>query len=83
MDERTERARQILADRLGCVTEEDLIALVKTKPDTVDAWRRRGEGPPVIRAGCAYLYPLDGLRDWLMGRVRFGKLLANESGEAL
>jgi hypothetical protein len=69
LDIKAERVQQ-LADRLNCATEDDLIALTKTKPETVDAWRRRGEGPPVIRAGCAYLYPLDGLREWLAGRVR-------------
>lgn len=64
---------QRLADRLNCATEEDLIALTKTKRETVEAWRRRGDGPPVIRAGCAYLYPLDGLREWLMRKVRSGR----------
>lgn len=78
LDIRAERLQQ-LADRLNCATEDDLIALTKTSPATVEAWRKRNEGPPVVRAGNAYLYPLDGLSKWLAGRVRQPKAVAAAS----
>jgi hypothetical protein len=74
LDAAAERTQQ-LADRLNCATEDDVIALTKTSPSTVEAWRKRNEGPPVVRAGNAYLYPLDGLSKWLASRVRQRKEL--------
>lgn len=34
------------------------------------SWRKRRKGPPYIRVGNAYLYPLAGLREYLHARVR-------------
>lgn len=46
-----------LAERLDCVTEEDLCLLAQAKPSTLDAWRKRGVGPSYIRLGNRVLYP--------------------------
>lgn len=69
LDITAERVQQ-LADKLNCATEDDFIALAKVSPITVQNWRKRGDGPPVLLVGNAYLYPLDGLSTWLAGRVR-------------
>lgn len=59
-----------LADALGCALTEDVGALGKVKPSTLDAWAKRGEGPPYVMLGNRRLYPIDGLREFLRGRVR-------------
>lgn len=48
---------QILADRLDCVTEEDLGLLAQAKLSTLEAWRKRGLGPAYVRMGNRILYP--------------------------
>lgn len=53
----SQRLREI-ADRLNCVTEEDLCILAEAKPGTVEAWRKRGIGPSYVRIGNRVLYPL-------------------------
>lgn len=46
-----------LADRLDCITEEDLQLLYDATPGTVVAWRKRGLGPAYVRLGNRVLYP--------------------------
>lgn len=48
---------QEIADRLDCVTEEDLCLLAHAKLSTLEAWRKRGQGPSYIRIGNRVLYP--------------------------
>lgn len=64
-----ERIRS-LADSLDCVLEEDVCALSNWTPGTAKAHRKRGDGPPYIRFGRAYLYPKKDLASWLQGRIR-------------
>lgn len=61
---------RVLADRLDCFTEYDLMVLTDTTPSTVEAWRKRGEGPAYVRAGNRYFYPRAKVVEWLHGRVR-------------
>jgi len=51
------RRLQELADKLDCVTEEDLCLLAQAKQSTVEAWRKRGTGPAYLRIGNRVLYP--------------------------
>lgn len=51
-----ERVRQ-MADKLDCLTEEDFTLLAGATPSTVEAWRRRGQGPAYILLGRRFLYP--------------------------
>jgi hypothetical protein len=46
-----------LADRLDYLTEEDFQLLAQATPGTVEAWRRRGQGPAYVRLGNRVLYP--------------------------
>lgn len=46
-----------LADRLDCIIEEDFQLLAGATPNTVEAWRKRHQGPEYIRLGNRYLYP--------------------------
>lgn len=59
-----------LADSLDCVIEQDLCELAAVKASTLEAWRKRHEGPDYIVVGNRILYPRDGLKMFLMGRRR-------------
>jgi hypothetical protein len=68
--------RKALAERLDHFTEDDLVLLTDAKPSTIQAWRKRGEGPPYVRVGCAFLYPRKSLQDWLESRTRHGRTVS-------
>ena len=51
-----ERLRE-LADRLDCLTEQDFQLLTGATAGTVEAWRKRHQGPGYIRLGNRYFYP--------------------------
>jgi len=59
-----------LAESVDCITEDDLARLGGVTLGTVEAWRKRGEGPPYIVFGNTILYPRPGLREHLGSRVR-------------
>lgn len=59
-----------LAERLDCVTEDDLCLLALTKPSTLDAWRKRGTGPSYIRLGNRVLYPRKAVVAYLEALIR-------------
>lgn len=46
-----------MAERLDCFLEEDFRDLAGATSGTVEAWRKRGQGPAYIRLGNRYLYP--------------------------
>lgn len=50
------RVRQ-MAEQLDCLIEEDFQLLAGATANTVEAWRKRGQGPSYIRLGTRYLYP--------------------------
>lgn len=51
-----ERA-QALAERLNCLTSEDLRDLAGISANTEVAWRKRGLAPPYVMCGNRVLYP--------------------------
>jgi hypothetical protein len=59
-----------LVDRLDYFTEEDVQLLCAVKDGTEEDWRKRGNGPPYVRAGNRYLYPRTGVAQWLAERTR-------------
>ena len=61
---------RLLAQAVDCFTEQDLCELCSITPTTAEAWRKRGTGPTYIRAGNAFLYPREGLREYLMAKQR-------------
>jgi len=59
-----------LAREVGCFTGAAVGMLTGVKPETLEAWRKRGIGPPYARVGKVPLYPIEGVRRWISGRVR-------------
>ena len=59
-----------LADKLDCLTETDIMLLGKLSQSTVDAWRKRGNGPAYILLGNRYLYPRKAVAKYLEGITR-------------
>lgn len=55
-DAEIDRVRS-MADGLDCLIEEDFQLLASATANTVQAWRKRGQGPAYIRLGKRYLYP--------------------------
>ena len=64
-----ERQRK-LAESVECVLEDDVCLLGDVEPGTTSAWRKRGEGPPYLRFGKTFLYPVRELADHLRQRIR-------------
>ena len=64
-----ERVRQ-MAERLDCFIEEDFQALAKATTGTVEAWRKRGQGPAYILLGNRYLYPRKAVAKYLESITR-------------
>ncbi len=60
----TERVRH-MAERLDCFVEEDFQLLAKATEKTVEAWRKRGQGPAYILLGNRYLYPRKAVAKYL------------------
>ena len=58
------------ADALGYMLADDVCALAAVKHTTPEAWAKRGEGPPYVMLGNRRLYPVDGMREFLRGRVK-------------
>ena len=54
-----------LADKLDCLTETDIMLLGKLTQSTVEAWRKRGQGPAYILLGNRYLYPRKAVAKYL------------------
>lgn len=55
-DLETERIRS-MAEGLDCLIEEDFQLLAGATANTIEAWRKRGQGPSYILLGNRYLYP--------------------------
>jgi hypothetical protein len=53
----SERRRQ-LAEKLECMIEEDWQLLTGYTDKTIEAMRKRGQGPAYVRLGKKYLYPI-------------------------
>ncbi|HEV7271789.1 hypothetical protein [Pseudoxanthomonas sp.] len=65
----TERLRH-MADALDCLLEEDFRLLAGATQGTIEAWRKRGQGPSYIRLGNRVLYPRDAVAEHLKSLAR-------------
>ncbi len=61
--------RRDLAARLDCILEDELQELAQVKSSTLEAWRKRGTGPPYVRLGNAFLYPCAATAAFLASRL--------------
>jgi hypothetical protein len=61
--------RRDLAARLDCILDEELQELAQVKSSTLEAWRKRGTGPPYVRLGNAFLYPRAATAAFLASRL--------------
>ena len=71
-----DRVRE-MAERLDCFVEEDFQLLAKATDNTIESWRKRGQGPAYIRLGNRCLYPRKAVVQYLESitkdRTPFGK----------
>jgi hypothetical protein len=59
-----------LARLVGCLDEHGFATLAGVKISTLDAWRKRGQGPNYALVGCNYLYPLEAVQQFITTKVR-------------
>lgn len=62
-----EDKRQEIARSLGYLTAGELAILAGVKIETLEAWRKRRQGPMHVYFGNEPLYPLAGVKDFLEG----------------
>lgn len=74
-----EKDTAALAREMGFLTEEQVALLAKVKVDTLDDWRRKGEGPAYVRFGTAVFYDIDDLRLFLKSRIRMHGSVRSDS----
>jgi predicted site-specific integrase-resolvase len=65
----TERVRK-MAEGLDCLLEDDFRLLAGVAPSTVEAWRKRGQGPAYVLLGNRVLYPRTAVADYLRSVTR-------------
>lgn len=59
-----------LAKLVNCLDEFAFATLAGVKLTTLEAWRKRGEGPDYVRLGRNYLYPLTAVQAYIGKCVR-------------
>ena len=59
-----------LVNRLGYLTESQVLLVTGIRSTTAAAWRKRGDGPPYALVGNHYVYPLEPFRDWIESNIR-------------
>ena len=64
-----ERIRK-MADSLDCLLEDDFRLLAGATQSTVEARRKRGQGPAYIRLGNRVLYPREAVAEHLKSLTR-------------
>lgn len=64
-----ERVRH-MAEGLDCLIEDDFRLLAGATQSTVEAWRKRGQGPAYIRLGNRVLYPREAVAEYLKSLKR-------------
>jgi hypothetical protein len=70
MDGNVSAELRALARELDYILEDEFIALADIKPNTAEAWRRRGTGPSYVIFGNRCLYPRRAVVDFLQQRTR-------------
>jgi len=67
--EDVERVRE-MAEALDCLLEDDFRLLAGATHLTVEAWRKRGQGPAYVRLGNRVLYPREAVSEYLKSVTR-------------
>lgn len=49
-------------------TKEEVAAYLRIKPETLDAWASRNQGPPFVKIERARRYVWSDVRDWVEAR---------------
>jgi len=57
--------RQEIARSLGFLTASELAILGGVKVTTLEAWRKRRQGPKYVQFGNEPLYPISGVKEFL------------------
>lgn len=57
--------RQEIARSLGFLTATELAILGGVKVTTIEAWRKRRQGPKYVQFGNEPLYPISGVKEFL------------------
>ncbi|WP_139213957.1 hypothetical protein [Pseudomonas guineae] len=57
--------RQEIARSLGFLTASELAILGGVKVTTIEAWRKRRQGPKYVQFGNEPLYPINGVKEFL------------------
>lgn len=71
LDTPEEAARvRALAEKMDFITEDDFRLLADATPLTVQAWRKRGQGPSYVRLGRRYFYPAAAVKKFLEEATR-------------
>ncbi len=52
------------------LTTEELAKRMRVNPSTVRRWRLDDVGPPYLRVGTVYRYPIGAVEAWIAGSVR-------------
>ena len=52
------------------LTTEELATRLRVNPSTVRRWRLDDVGPPYLRVGTVYRYPVSALETWIAESVR-------------
>jgi hypothetical protein len=59
-----------LAKLVNCLDELAFATLAGVKLTTLEAWRKRGEGPEYVLLGRSYLYPIAAVQAYIDRRIR-------------
>ena len=59
-----------LAQLVNCLDEHGFATLAGVKLTTLEAWRKRGQGPSYILLGKNYLYPIAAIQAFIGDRLR-------------
>jgi excisionase family DNA binding protein len=52
------------------LTTEELAARLRVNPSTIRRWRLDDVGPPYLRVGTVYRYPISAVEAWIADSVR-------------
>lgn len=60
---------QVLREKLGLLTQEELAVLLDVTVETLREWRRLKQGPDFVKTGKGVMYREVDIQDWLKVNV--------------
>lgn len=58
-----------LAQLVNCLDEHGFATLAGVKLSTLNAWRKRGQGPSHVRLGTNYFYPIAAVQAYIADKL--------------